>query len=85
MTCLPNNNIIIIEIYKTTSTLNVFLSIFLFLNISITLDTYTHVLDSMKKKATQKLNDLYLSMGVKHPSFFMYKNLNVANLNFRSK
>lgn len=34
-------------------------------NISITLDTYTHVLDSMKKKAAQKLNDLYLLMGVK--------------------
>jgi len=34
-------------------------------NISITLDTYTHVLDSMKKKASQKLNDLYQSMGVK--------------------
>ena len=34
-------------------------------SISITLDTYTHVLDSMKKKASQKLNNLYLSMGVK--------------------
>ncbi|MGH4138668.1 tyrosine-type recombinase/integrase [Clostridium sp.] len=34
-------------------------------NISITLDTYTHVLASMKKKATQKLNELYISMGVK--------------------
>ena len=34
-------------------------------NISITLDTYTHVLDSMKRKAAQKLNDLYQSMGVK--------------------
>ncbi|MCB2301094.1 site-specific integrase [Clostridium tagluense] len=34
-------------------------------SISITLDTYTHVLDSMKKIASQKLNDLYISMGVK--------------------
>ncbi|WP_251862149.1 site-specific integrase [Clostridium sp. Marseille-Q2269] len=34
-------------------------------NISITLDTYTHVLESMKKKAVSKLNDLYISMGVK--------------------
>ncbi len=34
-------------------------------NISITLDTYTHVLDSMKEKAASKLNDLYNSMGVK--------------------
>ncbi|MBS4958184.1 MAG: site-specific integrase [Clostridium sp.] len=28
-------------------------------NISITLDTYTHVLENMKKKAASKLNDLY--------------------------
>ncbi len=28
-------------------------------NISITLDTYTHVLESMKKKAATKLNTLY--------------------------
>lgn len=34
-------------------------------NISITLDTYTHVLDSMKKKAASKLDDLYATMGVK--------------------
>lgn len=34
-------------------------------NISITLDTYTHVLDSMKQKAASKLNNLYISMGVK--------------------
>jgi integrase len=34
-------------------------------NISITLDTYTHVLDSMKERAASKLNDLYNSMGVK--------------------
>ncbi|MHB9939839.1 site-specific integrase [Clostridium sporogenes] len=34
-------------------------------NISITLDTYTHVLESMKKKAVSKLNDLYISMGAK--------------------
>lgn len=34
-------------------------------NISITLDTYTHVLDSMKKRAISKLNDLYISLGVK--------------------
>lgn len=34
-------------------------------NISITLDTYTHVLDSMKEKAVSKLNDLYISMGAK--------------------
>lgn len=32
-------------------------------NLSITLDTYTHVLDSMKGKAISKLNDLYISMG----------------------
>lgn len=31
-------------------------------NISITLDTYTHVLDDMKVKAVSKLNDLYASM-----------------------
>lgn len=34
-------------------------------NISITLDTYTHVLDSLKKKAASKLNDLYDYMGAK--------------------
>lgn len=34
-------------------------------NISITLDTYTHVLDSMKENAATKLNDLYCSMGAK--------------------
>lgn len=34
-------------------------------NISITLDTYTHVLDSMKEKVASKLNDLYLTMGTK--------------------
>ncbi|MFA9397229.1 MAG: tyrosine-type recombinase/integrase [Clostridiaceae bacterium] len=34
-------------------------------NISITLDTYTHVLDSMKKKAISKLDDLYKTMGAK--------------------
>lgn len=34
-------------------------------NISITLDTYTHVLDNMKKKAASKLDDLYATMGVK--------------------
>lgn len=34
-------------------------------NISITLDTYTHVLESMKKKAASKLNDLYLNIGAK--------------------
>jgi len=28
-------------------------------NISITLDTYTHVLDEMKEKAVSKLNELY--------------------------
>lgn len=32
-------------------------------NISITLNTYVHILDSMKKKAVSKLNDLYNSMG----------------------
>lgn len=32
-------------------------------SLSITLDTYTHVLDSMKGKAISKLNDLYTSMG----------------------
>lgn len=34
-------------------------------NISITLDTYTHVSDSMKKRAVQKLGELYASMGLK--------------------
>lgn len=34
-------------------------------NISTTLDTYTHVLDNMKETVSSKLNDLYLSMGVK--------------------
>ena len=34
-------------------------------NISITLDTYTHVLESMKIKAATKLNDLYTYMGAK--------------------
>lgn len=34
-------------------------------NISITLDTYTHVLEGMKEKAATKLNDLYNSMGAK--------------------
>jgi integrase len=34
-------------------------------NISITLDTYTHVLESMKEKAATKLNDLYSYMGAK--------------------
>ncbi len=32
-------------------------------SLSITLDTYTHVLDDMKNKAISKLNDLYVSMG----------------------
>lgn len=34
-------------------------------NISITLDIYTHVLDSMKEKVATKLNDLYNYMGAK--------------------
>lgn len=34
-------------------------------NISITLDTYTHVLEGMKVKAATKLNDLYNYMGAK--------------------
>lgn len=34
-------------------------------NISITLDTYTHVLDSLKVKAVSKLDDLYRNVGVK--------------------
>ncbi|HEY8889311.1 MAG TPA: site-specific integrase [Clostridium sp.] len=34
-------------------------------NISITLDTYTHVLESMKVKAATKLNDLYSYIGAK--------------------
>jgi integrase len=34
-------------------------------NISITLDTYTHVLESMKEKAVSKLNNLYTYMGAK--------------------
>ncbi|GAA0121722.1 site-specific integrase [Clostridium faecium] len=32
-------------------------------NLSITLDTYTHVLENMKDKAISKLNELYASMG----------------------
>lgn len=38
-------------------------------NISITLDTYTHVLDSMKERVASKLNDLYNSIVTK--LFFM--------------
>ncbi|WBW97592.1 tyrosine-type recombinase/integrase [Oceanirhabdus sp. W0125-5] len=34
-------------------------------NISITLDTYTHVLDDLKVKAVSKLDELYRSMGVR--------------------
>ena len=34
-------------------------------NISITLDTYTHVLDGLKEKAVSKLDTLYSSIGVK--------------------
>lgn len=34
-------------------------------NISITLDTYTHVLDSLKGNAISKLNDLYIKVGIK--------------------
>lgn len=34
-------------------------------SISITLNTYTHVLESMKVKAASKLNDLYLTIGTK--------------------
>lgn len=34
-------------------------------NISITLDTYTHVLDNLKEKAVSKLDNLYINMGVK--------------------
>ncbi|WWU65256.1 site-specific integrase [Clostridium baratii] len=34
-------------------------------NISTTLDTYTHVLNNVKENVSNKLNDLYLSMGVK--------------------
>ncbi|WP_282804671.1 tyrosine-type recombinase/integrase [Clostridium tetani] len=34
-------------------------------NISITLDTYTHVLDSLKVKAISKLDDLYRNVGAK--------------------
>ena len=34
-------------------------------NVSITLNTYTHVLESMKVKAATKLNDLYNYMGAK--------------------
>ncbi|MDU7363912.1 site-specific integrase [Clostridium sp.] len=34
-------------------------------NISITLDTYTHVLDSLKDNAISKLNDLYNKVGIK--------------------
>ena len=33
-------------------------------NVSITLDTYTHVLDSMKETAVSKLNDLYINIGL---------------------
>lgn len=34
-------------------------------SLSMTLDTYTHVLEGLKKKAASKLNDLYTNMGVK--------------------
>lgn len=34
-------------------------------SVSITLDTYTHVLDSLKKKAVSKLDSLYNPVGVK--------------------
>ncbi|NFL33880.1 site-specific integrase [Clostridium botulinum] len=34
-------------------------------DVSVTLDTYTHVLDSMKERTASKLNDLYLTMGAK--------------------
>mgnify|MGYP002793503449 FL=1 len=34
-------------------------------NISITLDTYTHVLDNLKDNAISKLNDLYNKVGIK--------------------
>lgn len=34
-------------------------------NISVTLDTYTHVLDSLKEKAISKLDTLYSNLGVK--------------------
>lgn len=34
-------------------------------SLSMTLDTYTHVLEGLKKKAASKLNDLYDSMWVK--------------------
>lgn len=32
-------------------------------DVSVTLDTYTHVLDNMKENAASKLNDLHLTMG----------------------
>ncbi|MHB8036043.1 site-specific integrase [Clostridium botulinum] len=34
-------------------------------NISITLDTYTHVLDNLKEKAVSKLDNLYINAGAK--------------------
>jgi integrase len=34
-------------------------------DISITLDTYTHVLEDIKVMAASKLNDLYISMRAK--------------------
>jgi Site-specific recombinase XerD len=34
-------------------------------DVSMTLNTYTHVLDNMKEQAASKLNDLYLMMGTK--------------------
>lgn len=34
-------------------------------NVAVTLDTYTHVLDNVKDNAVSKLNDLYLSIGMK--------------------
>jgi len=34
-------------------------------SISMTLNTYTHILEATKKKTTTKLNDLYISMGIK--------------------
>ena len=32
-------------------------------NVSVTLNTYTHVLDNIKERAVSKLNDLYITMG----------------------
>lgn len=50
-------------------------------NISITLDTYTHVLDNLKEKAVSKLDNLYINAGAKtRANLNFYKIKNRQNL-----